>query len=201
MSNWRVPHFELALKGGGFAGGEDDRPRAKLLELYVAAVAKNAGYGVELEEPDVLLTVGGAKYGCAAKRPRSARRLQERIEEGIGQIAGQNLDGFLIIDLTLALGLHEGVYAIENLEEYENVSRTLLQRVAELSANGEVDRWIRNHSAGHRVFGVGAVAFATVYVRSTRKLMNIRRWIFDGIRTSDNDAEVAFFYEFLTRLR
>lgn len=84
---------------------EDDREntphRDLLLELYVASAAEAAGMAVELAEPDIVLTVDGERFGIAAKRIRSRKRVLPNAKKGSKQIEGSKPPrGLIFLDVS-----------------------------------------------------------------------------------------------------
>lgn len=83
---------------------EDDKQntphRDRLLELYIASAAQAAGMDVDLCEPDIAATVNGQRCGIAVKRVKSRKKLMERAEEGIQQIASSTKHGLVFLDVS-----------------------------------------------------------------------------------------------------
>jgi hypothetical protein len=73
-------------------------------ELFIAAVCNSAGLtDVLCEEPDVTCTLGGTKYGIAAKRIKSLKTISQRIREGANQIERARLPGVIALDTCVGL--------------------------------------------------------------------------------------------------
>ena len=60
---------------------------------------RQAGYEVQLREPDVLVTAGQFQFGIAAKRPRSVAKLSSNIRKANKQIMDSGHPGIVAIDL------------------------------------------------------------------------------------------------------
>jgi hypothetical protein len=95
----------------------DDKSRDTMMELVVAAAAHRGGLEVHLDEPDVRIVHEGRSYGVAAKRIRSLKKLGERVRKGANQVQRAGLNGFVAVDLTVALGFHEGFVVIPRFED------------------------------------------------------------------------------------
>ena len=73
-------------------------------ELFIAAVCNNAGLtDILCEEPDVTCTLGGTKYGIAAKRIKSLTTIEKRVKEGANQIERARLPGVIALDTCVVL--------------------------------------------------------------------------------------------------
>jgi len=136
----------------------DDPSRDTMVELVVASCAHRGGNEVHLEEPDVCLVHEGQRYGVAAKRIRSLDRLQERTREGANQVQRSQSNGFVVIDLTIALGFHEGIVAIPRIEDAKGVLSAVVERISEVLPDDALASWLYE-----KPLVVGVVGFA--YVR------------------------------------
>lgn len=79
--------------------------RDRQFELYLAAICQKAGLiPICYDEPDVVCTVDGVKFGIAAKRIKSQSMLAlgKHIKKAARQLAGQSLPGIVALDLTLS---------------------------------------------------------------------------------------------------
>lgn len=90
---------------------QDANPMArdKQFELYLAALCILASFGVELREPDVVVTASTIRFGIAAKRPSSSRQVDNRIRHAAKQIRDAGLDGIIAIDLSLVENPEDGL--------------------------------------------------------------------------------------------
>jgi hypothetical protein len=106
-----LPHDWKALIQGNLRP-EDDKDntahRDRLLELYIAASAEAAGMGVELCEPDIVVTVEGQKLGIAVKRVKSERKLMERAKEGVKQVESSTKRGLVFLDVSNLMNSNMG---------------------------------------------------------------------------------------------
>jgi len=93
------------LSGGTRRTDEVKHSRARDIqfELVLAAMWRQAGYGVELLEPDVVVTSTNPQFGIAAKRPRTVSNLTANIRKANSQIARSGRPGIIAIDLTCLL--------------------------------------------------------------------------------------------------
>jgi hypothetical protein len=68
-------------------------------ELELAADFKNAGFAVELREPDVAISGCGLsdQYGVACKYPSSQKQIHAHLSKGYRQLTNQKLAGFVAI--------------------------------------------------------------------------------------------------------
>lgn len=72
-------------------------------EILVCAICAAAQLKpVEWEEPDITCSLGGKKYGVAAKRLKNTRNLYDRVDEAVGQIVGSGIPGMIVLDMGLA---------------------------------------------------------------------------------------------------
>jgi hypothetical protein len=96
---------KTVLKDAALPGeGNDLSPgRDTQFELYLAAVCIRAGLvPVKYDEPDVLCTANGKWFAIAAKRVKSMDRFDERVQDGIDQLARKGFPGIVAVDLTMA---------------------------------------------------------------------------------------------------
>jgi hypothetical protein len=77
--------------------------RDAAFELFVGAVCHSAGLApVTWDEPDVTCVWNGVTYGLAAKRIKSARKLEKNIRDARKQIGRASLPGIIVLDTSLA---------------------------------------------------------------------------------------------------
>ena len=81
---------------------ENSHGRDTQIELYIAAVCKNAGMQVELDEPDIIAGLGGQRYGLAVKRLKSRSKFGRRFRDAADQIEKSGLPGFIVLDVRQA---------------------------------------------------------------------------------------------------
>jgi hypothetical protein len=99
----RPMHWKFLVQGNlrPEDDGENTPHRDLLLELYVASAAEAAGMAVELAEPDIVLTLAGQKFGIAAKRIRSRKRVRPNAKKGSKQIEGSTAGrGLIFLDVS-----------------------------------------------------------------------------------------------------
>ncbi len=80
----------------------DSHGRNTQSELYIAAVCKNAGMQVELDEPDVIAELGGQRYALAIKRLKSKSQFGKRFRDAANQIEKWGFPGFIVLDVRQA---------------------------------------------------------------------------------------------------
>jgi hypothetical protein len=97
------------IKGSALPSQEGRHQKARSLqfEYLTAAELMEAGFRVTLEEPDVVFVHREHSLGLAAKRPISKKRVVDRIEKGVDQIAERSEHGG-IVALCLDRLLHDG---------------------------------------------------------------------------------------------
>lgn len=80
---------------------EPDQAKDYFYELEMAMLLKNAGFTVELREPDIVISGHGLtkKYGIACKYPSSIKHIHDHLSKGYNQLQKQGLDGFVAIGL------------------------------------------------------------------------------------------------------
>jgi hypothetical protein len=84
---------------------ENSPGRDYQFHLYLAAICHKAGLvPLRYDEPDIVCTVEGAKFGIAAKRIKSQNVLSigKHLKKAAKQLAGQSLPGIIAVDLTLS---------------------------------------------------------------------------------------------------
>ncbi len=81
---------------------ENSLGRDTQIELYIAAVCKNAGMQVELDEPDIIAELGGQRYSLAIKRLKSRSKFESRFKDAADQIEKWDKPGFIVLDLRQA---------------------------------------------------------------------------------------------------
>lgn len=69
-------------------------------ELYVGGIYRSAGFAAFLDEPDLVLANVAPPLGIAAKRVKSAAKVETRARDAARQIEGSTLPGVVVLDLT-----------------------------------------------------------------------------------------------------
>jgi hypothetical protein len=93
LAGHKLPHTEVLSSSA----------RDIQFELYLAGLARRAGYGVTLDEPDVVIRAHDCSAGIAAKRLKSRQKLRRSLRSASTQIARAGLDGFIALDLSMLL--------------------------------------------------------------------------------------------------
>lgn len=107
---------------------EPNPAKDKFYELEMAMFLKNAGFIVELDEPDIVVSGHGLTktYGIACKYLSSEKGIHKHISKGYGQLKRRNLDGFVMI------GLEQIVFKrMSGIMDFRNIDRS------------EVTRWLK----------------------------------------------------------
>lgn len=68
-------------------------------ELEMAMLLKNAGFAVELREPDIVISENGLtqRYGIACKNLSSEKQIHDHLSKGYKQISDEKLKGFVML--------------------------------------------------------------------------------------------------------
>ena len=75
-------------------------------EAYLAAIFELSGCTVHFQEPpDLIVSTDSFRLGCAAKRPRSVRKIEANCRDAANQIRRSGLPGIVALDLSFALGV------------------------------------------------------------------------------------------------
>jgi len=130
-------------------------------ELFTAALFKQAGFPVQLAEPDVVVSHPNMDFCLAAKRIKSLSKIRPRISEAGKQIETV-MDGIICLDLTPIYNPSNSILLTTNLDE----APVELQEFANgfIQQNSQnIREIIKRHE---RVFGlmvfVSAVCFSLV---------------------------------------
>ncbi len=99
-------YLKKVLSGSLVQDFEPQQAKDFLYELELAATLKQAGFGVELREPDIVLTGNGLSgpLAIACKYPSSVGQIHTHLSKSYSQIAKQKLDGLV------ALGMDQLVF-------------------------------------------------------------------------------------------
>jgi hypothetical protein len=140
-------------------------------ELYVAACCSKSGLPTRLAEPDVLVEFLGRTLAIAAKRPKSARKLESHIRKARAQIAAQGLDGLIALDLSHIHNASNLVLAVAKREDAVEAVR----QVADSFVDRNSARLIRL-SRSPQVFGLMVCVSARFFIRDIPQLSTSTRW-------------------------
>jgi hypothetical protein len=169
--NWRH-HFELLMDGHFWPDGEDDRARAKQLELWLAARAARAGLGVELGNPDVLLTDAEGSFVVEAKRAQNSKKLERHIKKGVEQILDSGHPGIVALDVSRLLDLH---MCAVSANSYEEADQIIYGRIKSLTSNGEFQKWVRQKDPHGKVLAMLSTVFTAVIFNQTAGIVALRK--------------------------
>ena len=133
-------------------------------ELHVGAQLRQAGLPCQVAEPDFLVTVADTRLGIAVKRVKSDRRLEKRAGQAAQQIAGQALDGVVVLEVS-------ELVAAEGRLWLAAVDEPLPQRCRAVAADfaGRAVAALQGRSSAGRVCGV------IVAVSTSSVLLDLRR--------------------------
>lgn len=124
-----IPHLRLLNEGSALqnlpSGGRDQATN-KLFELFVATLAIHCGTDVELDDPaasagnnpDVLVTIGGRRWGLACKvlHGLHPEGIIQNLEKGIDQIERSPAEiGAVVFNLKNVLP-HEQIWPLADIE-------------------------------------------------------------------------------------
>jgi hypothetical protein len=140
-------------------------------ELYVAACCSKSGLPVRLAEPDVIVQFLGQPLAIAAKRPKSARKLESHIRKAKAQIATRGLDGLIALDMSL---IHNGSNAVLEVATKEHAVEAV-SRVADSFVDRNSARLIRL-AKSPKVFGLMVCVSARFFIRDIPQLSTSTRW-------------------------
>jgi hypothetical protein len=165
---------------GGSTLPQEDRGhtpgRDLQFELYTAALCSRAGCSVQLIEPDIRVVADGWSFSIAAKRPKSAAKLEHHIRKARKQIVKTRMDGIIALDLSSVYNAAHTVVTVSDPSE----SIALVTRMADTFIDRNAER-IRMHASSPSVFGVMVFVNVLCYVQSTRQLGSASRWTFTNL--------------------
>jgi len=152
---------------------EESVGRNSQFHLYLAAVCQNAGmYPVGFEEPDVTCSIGGKKFGIAAKRIKSRDQIKRHIKKAADQVFRSNLRGIIALELSMAWN-PKNLPIISRLQSQMYVTISVLQATQLFDKYHEdIYRWVRSK-------GVLAVLVFDFRIR----LRPGNQWGLDGMST------------------
>jgi hypothetical protein len=194
VSGWQGK-FMQALKGRPELVAED-KSRDTMMELVVAAAAHRGGLEVHLDEPDIRIVHEGRSYGVAAKRIRSLKKLGGRVREGAGQVERVGLSGFVTVDLTVALGFHEGIVLVPRIDDAEKVVAAARQKIAEELPDSAMAAWLRDKPM---IAGIVGFAYVRGVLKEGANPLIFRLWVQRPRKIAD-PLTLRFFLNLPSRL-
>lgn len=101
--NWKRRLSQL-ISGAELPTNESDAASARdfQFESFVGAVCELSGYGVQFDEPDLVISGDGGPFGIAAKRPRNDRKVEKHCKKAIRQIRKSGMRGLIALDVSFA---------------------------------------------------------------------------------------------------
>ena len=173
--------------------GKSASPRDFQFELYVAAFSRKAGFGIELSEPDVIVSHPDLTFGIAAKRPKSLKSVERNIKKASKQIDRSMMSGVVAVDLSLAAN-PRNAYAVTKGER-------LSIPLQDWYLNQFIDEYaVRIKSlTSDSVIGIMVFASATIFSIDHMKIGFAASWRATNLRDK-SDQRVQAFYNYISRL-
>lgn len=109
----------------------DKRTEARNLQfqLYLTAWLARSGFDASLEEPDIIFSHEGARYGIAAKRLSSPRQVEKRVRNAVHQLENQPVQGFVALSLERLLGEQDFRVVAKNVHGLDDAAKALLRQI------------------------------------------------------------------------
>jgi hypothetical protein len=196
VTGWQEK-VQLALDGGVLRTDEIKHSPARdyQFELVVASVFRQAGYGVELAEPDVVVETSIGPFGIAAKRPRVQSKIERNVRDARHQIEDNTGSGAIAVDVSILM----------NPDDKELDVRIFDAAVAYVAHHATNAAKHVAATAGLRVGTVniaGVIGYAAIpaYERDERRMSYIKRWPILAL-VPPEDPRRALLEEFAARLR
>ena len=106
---WNQPDGKLRtylkkiFSGDLSQGSSPNQAKDFFYEFWLASVLAEAGFTVELKEPDIIISENGlpGPLGIACKYPSSEQQLHPHLSKGYKQLRNQSLDGFVAVGIDL----------------------------------------------------------------------------------------------------
>lgn len=155
LSGHDLPHTERDKSHG----------RDTQFELYLAALARRAGYGVRLDEPDVVIEDGHGLLAIAAKRLKSPKKLRANLRSASRQITEGGANGFAALDLSMLLVPQDRPLLTEDVTSAQALYSSLLSDYIHSRAAK-----IRRSVNWRKVYGLLAVDTGLVIFTGSGKL-------------------------------
>ncbi len=186
-----------ALPGPVLPQDSPDTPRDIMAELYFATRMRAAKQDIDLSqpEPDIVVRVGSRRYCFAVKRPRTWKSAEGAIRKAVHQIAASGLTGFVVLDLSLVLALHEQILW-GTVDEIPAINAEIGRRIAELSRNGEGQRWVEKVT-GHEKVPAMVVQAAVAVPDPSGRAVSLLRTMFRGTIYGFTDRRAAKYLQAL----
>lgn len=180
--------LEHMLSGPVRRGLEKKHSRARdvQFELVIASLLKRVGYSIELAEPDIVITSGRTRFGVAAKRPRSNKKVESIVRDADRQIARSGLQGVIALDLSCTANPGDNHFNTADFATaFERVKRLADAFIHE---NGQR---LRSRVNPFRSFGLVVHVGVPVFDLMALRLAHVRRWaITNFCDLSDPRAEM-----------
>jgi hypothetical protein len=97
-------------------------------ELYLRALLRRRGIRVGLGNPDLITTVNDRRIPVEAKRPKRARRFDDRLRKGVSQLESDGTPGVIAFSLDQAIRDGRGVLFGPSLPDLETEALRLVQQ-------------------------------------------------------------------------
>ena len=146
--------LKLVLVGPLTQDLESQQAKDHFYELEMAALLQQAGFAVELREPDVVVAARGLtkSYGIACKYPSSEKQINDHISKGYKQISNQNLDGLVALGLDQIV--FKGMSKFLDFRQYERPPLEVMQQIVDEAMYGLVAQRAKDYPSECPVDGV-----------------------------------------------
>jgi len=111
------------------------------------------------------------------------------VREGADQILGAGLNGFVLVDLTVALGFHEGFVVIPRAEDAKGVLSAVKERIAKVLPEGAMASWLRDRPT---IVGILGFAYVPGVVEDGAHPLILRAWVQRPVSSPESRAKRFF---------
>jgi hypothetical protein len=170
--------MRLCLAGGVRRADEVKHSGARDIqfELVTAAMLRRAGFAVELAEPDVLIHYKDGRFGIAAKRPRSIKKLRANICDADKQIGRSGMQGIIAVDLSCVFNRNDAHLVTGSF----GAANAYVKQIANEFVRRNAHRVVALVDTMH-TFGFLAHFAAPIFDTATPRLAHARRWTFSNL--------------------
>ncbi|MEO8381687.1 MAG: hypothetical protein ABI779_18645 [Acidobacteriota bacterium] len=196
LTGWQEK-VQVALDGGVLRTDEKKHSPARdyQFELVVASVFRQAGYRVELAEPDVIVETSLGPFGIASKRPRVESKVERNVRDARHQIEQTTGSGAIAVDVSILVNPND----IE-LEVRRFVAAVAYVAQYATNKTKKVAATVGRSVGTDNVAGVIGYAAMPTWEPNERRMSYIKRWpIVALVPPADPRREIL--EEFAERLR
>lgn len=195
LAGWEK-RIQTAVSGTALPQDErtDSSARNAQFELLIAALCKQGGHSIVLDEPDVVVDAGQLSFGIAAKRIRSVRQLRKRIRDARDQIRKSSHEGIICLDLT---GIHNPAHAFLMTDSSRAAANTA-QVTADRYAKGIQNR-LQGLLGERLVFGLMIHVSCLFFMYTTFQFGSATRWSVTNL-CKLSDPRCAALEQFVTAI-